>query len=531
MLEEVIGVFLSLFSLFLNETPRVAFQENFNETCDAELGNQTVEEDHDKWLPYINKQYDSSEELSSVPSSLSFRNKQSTVNYSRFGYVLRGQKSYLTSVRKSFWTSLSITLAIFPPTALAVFFLYLDLNTTDLCVEWEFHNHSLPFSQKRIRVIGDSVEAIIINLWFPLTTVILFGWKEFKQTFLSTFYMAFIFGETTVIFYMILLIFGGYGVHTYYRLLANLLFLVDLITCCVVVVRNIRSKYRALPYSKSHLMALVSLQFIACTIISYAYRYGIVPYFNSLKREDYKFMVAAMAPGLTIIPAAICKHLALRGSSDVIEPGRSFVLVYVVRGGVIYLYRVMQADFKNIWLFIGLSLFSGVMNVLKEATHNVRMKLWRKIISLLRQTVCCRNLNEMPRNTPHYRRLKADLEIQDMLFGYGTFMISQAYYVLYFIESYKFPVQPFMYESLKRVAIGMGIDFVFNFLSNFVQIHYYNIPIGHVWSKYWKRHMLANFIIVMVIVSYFTQILLSVFRARETGTSNEQYIIRNCTLF
>ena len=530
MLEEVIGVFLSLFSLFLNETPRVAFQEDIQQTCDAGVGNQTVEEDHDKWLPYINKQYDSSEELNSTPSSRSFHNQQSTFNCSRFGYVLRGQ-SYLTSARKSFWTSLSITLAIFPPTALAVFFLYLDLNTTDLCVEWEFHNHSLPFSQKRIRIIGDSVEVMITNLWFPLTTVVLFGWKEFKQLFLSTFYMAFIFGEATVIFYMILFIFGAYSAYTYYRFLANLLFFVGLISCCVVVVRNIRLKHCALSYSNSHLMALVSMQFIVCTILSYGYRYGIVPYFNSLKREDYKFLVAAMAPASTIIPAAICKHLALRRSSEVIEPGRSFVLVYFVRGGVIYVYRVMQADFRNIWLFIGLSLFSGVMDVLKKATHNVRMKLWRKIISLLRQAVCCRNLNEMPRNTPHYRRLKADLEIQDMLFGYGTFMISQAYYVVYFIESYKFFTQTFMYESLKRVAIGIGIDFIFNFLSNFVQIHYYNIPIGRVWSKYWKRHMLANFIIVMVIVSYFTQILLSVFRAREPGTSNEQYIIRNCTIF
>ena len=126
MLEEVIGVFLSLFSLFLNETPRVSFQEDIQETCDAEVGNQTVREDHDKWLPYINKEYDSSEELDSVPCS---------VNYSRVGYVLHRRTSYWTSVRKSFSTSLSITFAIFPPTALIIFFVYLDLNTTDLCVE------------------------------------------------------------------------------------------------------------------------------------------------------------------------------------------------------------------------------------------------------------------------------------------------------------------------------------------------------------------------------------------------------------
>ena len=530
MLEEVIGVFLSLFSLFLNETPRVAFQEDIQETCDAEVENQTVREDHDKWLPYINKEYDSHEELGSVPSSHSL-NELLPVNYSTVGYVLHRRTSYWTSVWKSFSTSLSITLAIFPPTALIIFFVYLDLNTNDLCMEWEFHNHSLPFSQKRFRVIGHSVELIITNLWFPLTAVILFGWKEFKQLFLSTFYIAFIFGEATVIFYMILFIFGAYGAHTYYRFLANLLFFVALISCCVVVVWKIRLKYRGLRYSKSHLMALVSAEFVVCTILSFVYSYGIVPFFNSLKREDYKFLVAAMAPGLTIIPAAICKHLALRRSSEVIEPGRSFVLVYYVRSGVIYLYRVMQADFKNIWLFIGLSFFSNVLNFLVKATHEIRMKLWRKIISLLRQTVCCRHLYELPSNTPHYRRLKADLEIQAMLFDYGALVASQAYYVLYFVESYQIPMLTFFYESLIRVAIGIGIDFLFNFLSNFVEIHYYDIPIGRVWSKYWKRHMFANFIVVMVTVSYFTGILFTVFQAREAGTGDEQYIVKNCTLF
>ena len=92
----------------------------------------------------------------------------------------------------------------------------------------------------------------------------------------------------------------------------------------------------------------------------------------------------------------------------------------------------MQADFQNIWLFIGLSLFSSVMNFLKKATHGVRMSLWKYIISLLRRTVWCARLSEMPCNTPHYRRLKADLDIQDMLFEYSTLVISQ-----YCISAYK----------------------------------------------------------------------------------------------
>ena len=135
---------------------------------------------------------------------------------------------------------------------------------------------------------------------------------------------------------------------------------------------------------------------------------------------------------------------------------------------------------QNIWLFIGLSLFFSVMNFLKKATHRVRMSLWKYIISLLNRTVCCVRLSEMPCNTPHYRRLKADLDIQDMLFEYSTLVLSQAYFVLYHVESFGLSMSSFVFEALKKVAIGIEIDFFFNFLSNFVQIHYYNLPINRV---------------------------------------------------
>ena len=278
-------------------------------------------------------------------------------------------------------------------------------------------------------------------------------------------------------------------------------------------------------------MALFSREFLVCSIVSCIYSNAIVPLFISIKEEKYRFMVAALAPAIAVIPSVICKHIALRRSSQVVHPGRSFVLASFIRGGVVYVYRIMQADFQNIWLFIALSLFSGVMNFLKEATHRVRMSLWKYIISLLRRTVCCARLREIPCNTPYYRRLKADLDIQDMLFEYGTLVIGQGYFVLYHTESFEVPISSFIFEALKRVAIGVGIDLLFNCFSNFLQIHYYNIPIAHVWKKYWKRHVLAHLLIVLVTVSCCTAALLSFFHARESGTNNGQYIVKNCTFF
>ena len=520
MLEEILALLLSLFSLVSNETPRVSLRET----------NHTQEEstDDDRWLPYINEEYknvDTREELTSV--SLLLANDDLHPGYNGSSSE---RKSLWMSLRKAIWTSISMAFSLFPPTAFVIIFLYADLNTTDLCIEWQHRNNTVPLSVMRIRVIGKSVEAVIINLWFPLSTVILFGWKVFKLRFINVFYIAFIFGEATVIYNLFLLAFGVFETQLYYSYPGDILFFTGLIWCSIDMVHSIRRAV-SLSYSNLQIMALVSTEFVVCTILSYTYAYAIVPFFISFKDEKYKFLVAALTPATAFIPVVICKHIALRRSSEVVHPGRSFVLASFIRGGVIYVYRIMQADFQNIWLFIGLSLFSSVMIFLKTATHRVRMSLWKYIISLLRRTVCCARLSEMPCNTPHYRRLKADLDIQDMLFEYSTLVLSQAYFVLYHVESFELPMSSFFFEALKRVAIGIAIDFLFNCLSNFVQIHYYNIPIARVWKKYWKRHLFAHMIIVVVIVSYFTEVLLWCFRARESGINEIPYMVKNFTFF
>ena len=525
MLEEILALLLSLFSLVLNGTPRVSLRET----------NHTQEEsaDNDRWLPYINEEYDkvdTSEELTSV--SFLLPNDELHCDYNRIpGGSSSERKSVLKSFRKAAWASISMAFCLFPPSAFAIILFYFDLNTNDLCIEWQHHNNTVPFSVIRIRVIGRIVQVLIINLCFPLTAVILFGWKDFKLRFLPVLYIAFIFAEATVIYYLFLLAFGVFDTHMYYRYPINILFFTGIICCSIVMLRSIRMYDVSVSYSNFHIMALLSTEILVCAVVSCAYLYWIVPFFASIKEETYKFIATALAPAITVIPVVICRHIALWRSSEVVHPGRSFVLATFIRGGVIYVYRIMQADVQNIWLFIGLSLFSGVMNFLKKATHRVRMAIWKYIISLLRQTVCCAKLSEMPSNTPHYRRLKADLDIQDMLLEYSALVISQAYFVLYHVESFELSMSSFFFEALKRVAIGITIDFLFNCLSNFVQIHYYNIAIARVWKKYWKRHLFAHMIIVMVIVSYFSQVLVLYFRARKSGANDRQYIVRNCTFF
>ena len=183
----------------------------------------------------------------------------------------------------------------------------------------------------------------------------------------------------------------------------------------------------------------------------------------------------------------------------------------------------MQANFGSIWLFVGLSLLSGVSSLLKT-------KVWARIIKFLNEQ-CCPRLRHLPGGTVRHRRLKADTEIQNILFENISLILSQSCIVLYVITSFKLPDWSVLRSSLFRIAIGLGIEFVFNFLSTFVGIRCHDIPMARVWSKYWKRHVFANAIAVVVLVCYFTKPLLKVFENRYHATSvAANYTIRNCTL-
>ena len=174
----------------------------------------------------------------------------------------------------------------------------------------------------------------------------------------------------------------------------------------------------------------------------------------------------------------------------------------------------MQADFKSISLFVGLSLLHGFSNVLSKATEKLREKMWLRFIACLRKTFCGRRLELVPLDTPHYRRFKADIEIQDMLFEYNALVVSQVYLVLYLITSFNKSPWLVIKGSLIRMVIGLAIDLVFNCISVFIQIYYHDVPMRRVWFRCWKRHVIGNAIILVVLIVFFTPDILSVFLTR-----------------
>ena len=105
MLEEILALFLPLFSLVSNETPRVSFRETSNTTGGSP--------DNDRWLPYINQEYKTvnfSEEITSASLLLANEDLHPGYNLITDGSLLE-RKSVLKSFRKAKWTSISMTLS------------------------------------------------------------------------------------------------------------------------------------------------------------------------------------------------------------------------------------------------------------------------------------------------------------------------------------------------------------------------------------------------------------------------------------
>ncbi|CAB3983267.1 Hypothetical predicted protein [Paramuricea clavata] len=515
MLEEIIASFLSLFSALTLDPPRLSRREMNDNTSASEQRTRYT------WEDKIHKEYVSFEE----------DNLPSEKEYVQLGHELRNRPSYIQSLLRSLRANFTITLAVLPLALIGMALIYFDLRTVDLCSEWEAKTYSLSFDVTRIRLMGKGIQKVILYLWFPLSLTVLFGWSEFKSHYSSTILVGQLAGLFNTLYLSFLLLYGiddTSPIKSYY-VPGILTFAVATLWESALVVRNIQQNQPTVSYSGRHIFSVLAVPVLSTLAMAIFYKYAVVKWFNSLDNVLYRFILAILTPTLSLVPTTICRHMALWRTSEIIEPERSFALVYFIRASFITLYRIMQANFKNIWLFVGLSLLSGVSSLLKTATVGIREKVWARVIRFLNRT-CCTRLHHLPGNTPHHRRLKADTEIQNILFENYSLILSQSYIILYTITNFHLSDWSVVKSSLTRIAIGLVIEFMFNFLSTFIRIHWHNIPITRVYSKYWKRHVFANIIVVAVLVCYFTNPLIAIFQNRfhDSGTGN--YTIRNCTL-
>ena len=149
----------------------------------------------------------------------------------------------------------------------------------------------------------------------------------------------------------------------------------SIVCCAYLVARKFTKVNPTLCHSVFRIFVILRLPFIGSILIADTYTFVVIKYFKESEGMK-KTIIAALTPTMILPFTAITKYVILRTSLNIFTPDRWFVLCHPLSGGSIVLYRTMQSGFNKIWLFIGLSLLHGVLNVLIEGTQSFRTKLW-----------------------------------------------------------------------------------------------------------------------------------------------------------
>ena len=269
----------------------------------------------------------------------------------------------LPSIARSFPTCVTILASAIVISGISGFFAYLDMETTDKCAGIESHqNTSIPNMVLKWKLIGESFQGLLINLWFPATIALLYGGKVFLKKLNSLLYIGLIMGLLVAVCKAYLFIY--YGSHfrdSNYRYPGNAIFFLGVILSCIKIARLTNQ-------STSSITLKIGQIFVFTLFMYLVYRNLIVPWFNEQTNEINKVMIAAILPIFALIPVAVSKYVVLCHCTEFVEAEVAFVLIYFNYLGPVVLYRIMQAELTDLRLFVAFSSLHGTFNLLAQVS-------------------------------------------------------------------------------------------------------------------------------------------------------------------
>ena len=204
ILEELVGALVSLASPLILPAPRLSRQ------C-REIYDWLIFEDsrgdEEGFEGLIHREYEE-EEIQEIPY-------YETIDIPVLNTGTRARPSICESFRRSVHVNIGLLLAVVLLGLVTIGLVYLDLNTTNSCIEWRHFNHSTPSSVKVLRIIGTSITAVPLFVWFPITAAMLWGLKEFRKNYLSCLCVAVV--TTTMAMVYRAVLFDQYTTVTEYR--------------------------------------------------------------------------------------------------------------------------------------------------------------------------------------------------------------------------------------------------------------------------------------------------------------------------
>ena len=410
----------------------------------------------------------------------------------------------------------------------AIAVLVLDFNTADLCYEKTLNWNTMPPIVQRVRVVSQSVEGFIIELWHISIMLCMFGYSVLKDLNLLTINLLAAFAD--VCYRLVLQTFGIYK-HSWMSYPLNVLFCSVVLGNSFIIARHM-AKHVAQRGRKKEVLkvtCLLAFQFLFGIPVAFILVYEIFPWYTG-RSELEKVFIAGVCPLIVSVPKVLARVLVPK--LDCVHPGVLHLLVGCLYSTSAIVFRVMQAELTSFKFFIALGICHAVIDLLERLTITMRDYLWQ---SIFRWLVRCNRSQEMRfsarhARTPRSMRFVADVSIQ-LLLTEPTALVT----AVGFIQVYTFmypdisnpSVPDLVWGFFERCATGLAIDVVFNTLSVWLQVRVFNIAVLKVWnSKNWRAHFIANIIFTLMSMLYFTEYLFAIIRTKM----NPHRVAFNCSL-
>jgi len=203
ILEEFVGVIFSLSTLLVTQAPPIS-RENLRRYYGLIFEQRTEDEEQEQGL--VHREYEP-DRPDDVPYYEEINVPVSTEGQS--------SRSVCESLRRSFQLNFVLLPAVILLGLVIIFLVYVDLNTTNSCIEWRHHNHSTPPTIKVLEIVGQCLTALPLYLLFPVCAAMLWGFKEFKDNHLSCLFVSCVTTALTMVYRAVF--FDQYSVTNNYK--------------------------------------------------------------------------------------------------------------------------------------------------------------------------------------------------------------------------------------------------------------------------------------------------------------------------
>ena len=206
ILEELVGALASLFgSLLITHAPNIS-RENLRRYYWPIFEQCPEDKEQEQGLIHCEYEPDESVDLPYYEE----------VNTSvRTNAEFRTSRSVCESLRRSFQVNFVLLLAVVLLGLMTIALVYVDLNTTNSCIEWRHYNYSVPSTVNVLQIIGTTITAVPLYLWFPISAAMLWGFKEFKENYLSCLFASCFTAALTMVYRVVW--FDQYSMITNYK--------------------------------------------------------------------------------------------------------------------------------------------------------------------------------------------------------------------------------------------------------------------------------------------------------------------------